>query len=519
MVMIGLISLHHGPISTRHAPISQDLKTLTSRTGRGGQRATSSRRRGSPVLAAAAGPATELSGSLDSPCGLSFDASGDLWVTNGSANTVVEYAHEQLATGSPVPVVTISSNASRSLDGPAGLAFDASGDLWVTNGSANTVVEYAHEQLATGSPVPVVTISSNASRSLDGPAGLAFDASGDLWVTNGSANTVVEYAHEQLATGSPVPVVTISSNASRSLDGPAGLAFDASGDLWVTNGSANTVVEYAHEQLATGSTAPRATLLPHPTTLGSPSSLSLPRDLVFTHSGDLWVTNEAGNDLVEYGPSQLVNGSPAPLATVYSGSSGDLSVPLGLGFNSAGDLWVANEQSNDLVEYTPAQLVGGSPTPNASISSPSSLDWPYGVTFDRAGDLWVANYTGDSVVEYAASQLATRSPIPIVTIGPDAAGSINGPDALAFDRSGDLWVANYDANTDVSSLVEYTPSQLATGSAAPIVTISPARPEASTSPTAWPLTPPVISGSSTTAPTPSSSTPRASWPRERPPRS
>ena len=394
-------------------------------------------------------------------------------MTNGSANTVVEYAHEQLATGSPVPVVTISSNASRSLDGPAGLAFDASGDLWVTNGSANTVVEYAHEQLATGSPVPVVTISSNASRSLDGPAGLAFDASGDLWVTNGSANTVVEYAHEQLATGSPVPVVTISSNASRSLDGPAGLAFDASGDLWVTNGSANTVVEYAHGQLATGSTAPRATLLPHPTTLGSPSSLSLPRDLVFTHSGDLWVTNEAGNDLVEYGPSQLVNGSPAPLATVYSGSSGDLSVPLGLGFNSAGDLWVANEQSNDLVEYTPAQLVGGSPTPNASISSPSSLDWPYGVTFDRAGDLWVANYTGDSVVEYAASQLATRSPIPIVTIGPDAAGSINGPDALAFDRSGDLWVANYDANTDVSSLVEYTPSQLATGSAAPIVTISP----------------------------------------------
>jgi secreted PhoX family phosphatase len=64
-------------------------------------------------------------GSLDSPEGPAFDASGNLWVTNTS-NTghgrVVEFAANQLATsGAATPNVTVSGS---SIKEPVGLAFD-----------------------------------------------------------------------------------------------------------------------------------------------------------------------------------------------------------------------------------------------------------------------------------------------------------------------------------------------------------------------------------------------------------
>ena len=147
---------------------------------------------------------------LESPYGLAFDGSGDLWVSDIEASTVVGYTPSQLvSSGAPTPAVTISANAN-SIDAPSGVAFDASGDLWVTNTSANTLVEFAPSQLASsGAPTPAVTISSTGS-SLDGPYSLALDAAGDLWVPNAGGASIVEYAASQLAaTGDPTPVNTI----------------------------------------------------------------------------------------------------------------------------------------------------------------------------------------------------------------------------------------------------------------------------------------------------------------------
>jgi hypothetical protein len=210
--------------------------------------------------------------SLDSPGSVAFDASGDLWALNESGDTLVEYTPSQLASsGDPIPAVTISG-----LDGPYGFAFDTSGDLWVANRSSSTIVEYTPSQLAaSGDPTPAVTISANAS-SLDNPSGVAFDASGDLWVTNSESSTLAEFTPSQLAaSGDPTPAVTISANAS-SLDGPYSLAFDAAGDLWVPNFSAPSLVEYTPSQLAaSGDPTPANTIAGSSTGVTSPGGVAI----------------------------------------------------------------------------------------------------------------------------------------------------------------------------------------------------------------------------------------------------
>ena len=140
-----------------------------------------------------------------------------------------EYTKGQLArSGAPTPHTTISDFPSTPV---FGVAFDASGDLWVS--TLNSLVEFSRAELATADPAPTVTISSS------GGAELVFDPSGDLWAVNGGGpscygtpctNEVVEFTKSELSTsGSPGPAVTIGSTqpgAPGSLYGPYSLAFD-----------------------------------------------------------------------------------------------------------------------------------------------------------------------------------------------------------------------------------------------------------------------------------------------------
>ena len=150
-----------------------------------------------------------------------------------STGSVIEYTPTQLAaTGEPTPAVEIFTDSTHSPDRPVDLAFDASGDLWVSNLVTNSLAEYTPSQLkATGRPM--VTITSDATHSLANPGGIAFDASGDLFVNNIYAGTdgpaissVAVFTPSQLtATGDPAPVRTIGGT-STDLDFPAGIAIE-----------------------------------------------------------------------------------------------------------------------------------------------------------------------------------------------------------------------------------------------------------------------------------------------------
>ena len=86
----------------------------------------------------------------------------------------------------------------------------------------------------------------------------------------------------------------------------------------------------------------------------------------------------------------------------------------------------------------------------------TKINAPQGVAFDRSGDLWVANSNTNTLFEYTKSELGQHDPVPAVTVSSTSSGSLSGPGGLTFDHAGDLWVAN----TSVSTVVEYAKSQL-----------------------------------------------------------
>ncbi len=301
-----------------------------------------------------------------------------------------------------------------------------------------------------------------------------------LWVPNYKGNTVTEFTGSKLETsGTPSADLT---NSSSHLNGPVGSTFDKNNNLWLSNYNNGTLVEYTLSQLKklAGTPAPAAKVVI--------SGLLCPAGVVFDGSGNLWVADFCKSDLVEFTPTQLAaSGSPTPHITITSTS---FVSPVFVGFDKSGNLWLADSLSTadstgsagEVFEFTPSQLsTGGLQTPNVSLAT-STLNRPYAVAFDASGNMWVANNSNSNpgtLQEFAASDLSGSGviqPAAMVTISATAvttstaiAQSLDGPTGLAFDSSGNLWVANGDSDNH-GSLAEFTPGQLATsGSPSPNV--------------------------------------------------
>src|SRR6185437_6346753 len=190
--------------------------------------------------------------------------------------------------------------------------------------------------------------------------------------------------------------------------------------------------------------------------------------MTFDAQGDLWTANCEDGTLTEYGPGQFTTATAIPLVTLTNDGTGSLACPAGVVFDGAGNLWVGNYSSGSVVEFTASQLAAsGSPTPAVTIANDgtTSIAGPEELAIDAQGDLWVANSTTATVVEFTAAQLASSGdPTPAVTVTSvtvTSVPSLHYPTGVSFDAAGNLWVSNDEG----SSLVEYSPSQLTAGGA------------------------------------------------------
>jgi hypothetical protein len=261
--------------------------------------------------------------------------------------------------------------------------------------------------------------------------------------------------------------------------------------LWIANG--HTVLEYLPKQLSKGTSA----AVPHLTI--SSGTIGTPQGVTFDSKGNLWVmdpqamVNGAQTPaLLEFSPMQLAklatDNAPEPVAIITSTS---LVVPQQSVFDSHGNQWVADHDGNTVLVFTAAQLAmtGTNNINPAVVISSTAFNGPLGIVFDSAGDLWVANNgsvtangktspAGTTIVRFTAATLPTPPATgmltptltPDVTLSDDGANSIQSPWELAFDSAGNLWSSN---SGTPFTLVEFSKASLAmSGAPTPAVTIS-----------------------------------------------
>ncbi|MEO7963135.1 MAG: SMP-30/gluconolactonase/LRE family protein [Gemmatimonadaceae bacterium] len=282
-----------------------------------------------------------------------------LWLINGSRGiaTILRLSPTQLLTGGTVTAATESNTASASLFALNSIAFDASGTMWIASAADSLLLAYPAALLGASGLRPARAVILPTNRSLSGPSGMAFDRKHRLWVENSLSGTLVRFDSTQLITsGRPTPTAIIEG-----LTNPMGIAFDASGGLWVADGQSSTVVRYSAAQLElSGRLAPDVVLR------ATAHSLASPVALAFDASGNLWVSNIGSGAMVEFSATQLAaSGAPTPRVSLTSEPA--FGLPVVLAFDAEQSLWVL-DVSGRLGQFSKSDLrEGGSKDPRVTV--------------------------------------------------------------------------------------------------------------------------------------------------------
>jgi hypothetical protein len=232
----------------------------------------------------------------------------------------------------------------------------------------------------------------------------------------------------------------------------------------------------------------------------SSAVLGTPQAVLFDAAGNLWVIDPGGlikgkptPALFEFSAAQIAalgsDAAPMPVTSITSATY--LKYPVQAAFDLSGNLWVTDQAGSNLVVYSAAQLAkaGANEQNPGMVLSASTMQGPTGLAFDAGGNVWIAMHgrpangataatTGTTVVQFDLASLPgfpdggtlTDLLMPVVILSDDGKGSIQAPWALTVDTLGNLWVSDSGKTPQV---VSFSPAQMAkTGAPAPTVVLS-----------------------------------------------
>jgi streptogramin lyase len=301
-----------------------------------------------------------------------------------------------------------------------------------------------------------------------------------VWVANAGGADALHFSGAEVHfTGSSnIPPKTVLNSIT--LTSPQDTLFDSSFGMWVVDGGANdgkgskaALYHYVAAQLGSLNT----TSNPAPAIVIKSASFNFPQFAALDSSGNLWVSDSANNEIFKFSKAQATTPSAVSLVPAATLTNAAFNGPLGIAFDSGGNLWIENNNGTTIVEVDGRVLAGATgmtavalaTTLNSSAAGGlQTIKNPWGLVFDSSGDLWITNEQlsvspcSGSVVEFLKAQITgggNLTPFPNVVLKQIAVGgtfSLCDPNGITMNAAGTIVVANAAGN----SLSEYSSAQI-----------------------------------------------------------
>jgi NHL repeat len=281
-----------------------------------------------------------------------------------------------LVLGQPDFVSSGFAVTATGMDDPYDVAEDGAGNIYVADTQNSRILQFKPPftngmaaSLVFGQPDFVTAACTTTQNGLCAAEGLAFDHSGNLWVVDSANYRVLEYKqpfstnmNASLVIGQANFTSNGSATTSTGLNFPYFIAFDNSGDLWLTDTDNNRVLKFV-PPFTTGMAASLVigqADFTHGGTALAANGLNFPTGIAFDRAGNLWIGDTDNNRVLEFAPAfangmsaSAVLGQPDFVTAACNTTQNGLCEPSGLDFDSRGHLAVAEYDNSRTMAFKP----------------------------------------------------------------------------------------------------------------------------------------------------------------------
>lgn len=409
---------------------------------------------------------------FNDPSGLALDAEGNLLVADTMNCTIRRISPDgTVTTLAGVPGAWSFADgpgAQAMFSAPVGLAVDRTGRVLVADQMNHVIRVVARDgtvsTLAGAAGQGGDVDGTGAAARLNGPSGLAIDAAGTIYVAENWGNVVRRLTPDGRVTtlaGDPAHAGTNDGvGAAARFRALNRISVDASGTLTVTdnNSMLRTITPDGRVTTWAGS-PPQWGSADGPGGANGPARFSFPNGIAVDAQRTIHVADQDNGTLRTITPGGVVRtlaGTPGVWGWADGqGAAAQFAGPGGVAVDAAGNQYVSEFSSHVIRKVTPDGTVttfAGQPWQAGSQDGPASqarFNGPNNVLVDRAGNVYVADYLNNEIrritPDGTVSTLA-GSTTPGSADGRGAAARFNGPNSLAMDAAGNLYVT--DSNND-----------------------------------------------------------------------
>jgi sugar lactone lactonase YvrE len=419
------------------------------------------------------GAAARFSG----PCGVAVDSAGNVLVGDEENNTI-----RKITSGGVVTTLAGTAGSKGSADGvgaaarfsgPCGVAVDGVGTVFAADQHNHTI-----RKITSSGVVTTLAGTAGSSGSADGmgaaahfrgPYGVAVDGADNVFVADMGNGTIRKITPAgvvtTLAGSADQPGSADGTGAAARFSYPDGVAVDVAGNVFVADQSNNTIRKVTSSGVVT-TLAGTAGLSGSADGTGAAARFNLPSGVAVDVAGNVFVADSYNNTIRKVTPSGVVTTLAGTAGLSGSadgtGAAARFSGPSGAAVDVAGNVFVA-DTSNDIIrKITPSGVVttlagtaGLSGTADGTGAA-ARFNGPQGVAVDGAGNVFVAD--GSSVFFGGNNTIRRITPSGVVTTlagragfsgsadGTGAAARFNGPQGVAVDVAGNVFVADTGNN-------------------------------------------------------------------------
>jgi sugar lactone lactonase YvrE len=241
---------------------------------------------------------TGTTASFNSPQGIAVDVSGNVYVVDRGNHLIRKITTAGIVTtfaGSGSDAFSNGQGTAASFSSPISIAIDANGNLFVADQGNNAIRKITPEGLVTtfaGSKTSGSVNGAGTAATFNGPAGLTFDAAGNLYVADQYNNEIRKITPAGLVTtfaGSITSGKSDGLGTAASFNYPGGICADGYGNLYVTDNNNNLIRTISPDGTVTTLAGNGVASLVNGT--GSAASFNSPAAVAVDNNGNLYVAD------------------------------------------------------------------------------------------------------------------------------------------------------------------------------------------------------------------------------------